>query len=782
MTKKLFLSIILLQLFFFCAGQDKIYVSTIGNDNNIGTLAKPFKTLNAAIKNAITRAGKDITIEMRGGTYNLDKTINISSNHFLLHSLSIRPYQIEKVTITGSKKVNVQWETYKNGILYASLNVLKSPDQLFLNGKSLPMARYPNYDTSARVFHGTASDAISDEKVKNWKNPAGGYIHALHQGEWGGFHYVITGKNDTGKLTYEGGWQNNRPSPMNKQHRFVENIFEELDSPGEWFYDQASKTIFLYPPKGTDIKKAEITISQLIDLIHITGNSSKPIKNISINNISFTQTARSFMLTKEPLLRSDWTIYRGGAILVEGSENVSINNCSFFELGGNAVFVSNYNKNVVIKDNNINNIGGNAIAFVGNPDAVRSPAFRYELFVPWNKMDYIPGPKSNDYPTNCSAQGNLIHDIGTIEKQIAGVEISMASHINVSHNTIYNVPRSGINIGDGCWGGHVVEYNDVFNTVLETGDHGAFNSWGRDRFWRPERNIIDSIVLAKPGIELLDVVDPIIIRNNRFQCDHGWDIDLDDGSTNYFIYNNVCLNGGLKLREGYHRVVTNNILINNTFHPHVWLKNSDDVFKHNIVTSGYAPILMKSWGKQIDSNFFLSGEGIAKAQKLNLDKNSLTGDALFLNTNAGNYSVKPGSPALTIGFKNFDMNFGVTNPVLKKIAAKPVIKPIYTYLDKQTGAQVEWLGATFKNIETLGERSAAGLHDNNGALLEGLLPNSLAEKNNLRKGDVIITMGNSAVNSISDLMQIYQTNKWMGGAECVIIRNQSEMKLRVSFK
>ena len=40
------------------------------------------------------------------------------------------------------------------------------------------------------------------------------------------------------------------------------------------------------------------------------------------------------------------------------------------------------------------------------------------------------------------------------------------------------------------------------------------------------------------------------------------DIDLDDGSSNYHIYNNICLNGGLKLREGFYRTVENNIIIN----------------------------------------------------------------------------------------------------------------------------------------------------------------------------------------------------------------------------
>lgn len=782
MTKKILLSLILLPVYFFSSGQDKIYVSTTGSDNNVGTLAKPFKTLNAAITNSLSRVGKDVVIEMRGGTYALGKTINVSAKAFLPRSLSVHPYQNEKVTITGSKKIKLHWMPYKNGILKAALDVTNSPDQLFINGSTMHMARYPNYDSTARVYNGTAADAISDERVKTWKNPAGAYIHALHQGEWGSFDYLITGKDDSGKLTYIGGWQNNRPAPMNKQYRFVENIFEELDAPGEWFYDASAKTIYLYPPKGTDIKNAEITISQLTDLLHFTGNSSKPLKNISISNISFTQTARTFMLTKEPLLRSDWTIYRGGAILLDGTENVQIKNCNFFELGGNAVFVSNYNKNDVIRDNHIYNIGGNVIAFVGNPDAVRSPAFNYDLSVPWDEMDYTPGPKNNNYPQYCLAQGNLIHNIGIIEKQVAGVEIAMSFHITVSHNSIYNVPRAGINIGDGCWGGDVLEYNDVFNTVLETGDNGAFNSWGRDRFWSPDRDVIDSIVAAKPGIEFLDVIDPNIIRNNRFQCDHGWDIDLDDGSSNYRIYNNVCLNGGLKLREGYHRIVTNNILINNTFHLHVWLKNSGDVFMHNIVSTPYAPILMNHWGKEIDSNFFLSKAALLKAQELNLDKNSIADNALFVDAKAGNYRVKTGSPAFKMGFKNFDENFGVTLPALKKIAAKPVIKPLYATLNKEKGAQVEWLGARFKNIETLGERSASGLHDNNGAMLEDLPLHSLAEKNDLKKGDVIIKMNNQDINSISDLLQVYQNVKWMGSVECIIVRNQSEMKIKISFK
>ena len=86
---------------------------------------------------------------------------------------------------------------------------------------------------------------------------------------------------------------------------------------------------------------------------------------------------------------------------------------------------------------------------------------------------------------------NLIHDIGLVEKQTAGVQISMAMNITVRHNSIYEVPRAGINVSEGTWGGHIIEYNDVFNTVRESSDHGAFNSWGRDRFWHPDRKTMD---------------------------------------------------------------------------------------------------------------------------------------------------------------------------------------------------------------------------------------------------------------------------------------------------
>ncbi len=112
------------------------------------------------------------------------------------------------------------------------------------------MARYPNFDPDARPYNGAAADAFSPQRAARWTDPSGGFIHAMHRAHWGGYHYRITGKNEKDEVTFEGGWQNNRQMGMHPQDRFVENIFEELDAPGEWFYNARELDALLLPACG----------------------------------------------------------------------------------------------------------------------------------------------------------------------------------------------------------------------------------------------------------------------------------------------------------------------------------------------------------------------------------------------------------------------------------------------------------------------------------------------------------------------------------------------------
>lgn len=763
--------------------QKTIYVAPNNSGIELGTLKAPFPTLQKAIDYGSRQSG-DITIEIKKGSYYINKAIRLDASYFKPRSLQIRAAKNEEVILSAGKKIVPHWLPFKNGIYVAKIDSTLSFERLYCNDELQVLARYPNFDSTAKVFNGTAPDALDAKRINKWANPVGGYVHALHSGEWGGFHYRITGRQANGQLALEGGWQNNRPSALHKEFRFVENIFEELDAPEEWYFDREKGLLYFFPKANTDLEKASFVVAQLKNTMLFKGTPDFPLKNISLQGISFKHNERSFMDTKEPLLRSDWTFYRGGVLLFDGTENCTIRNCVFEGVGGNAIVFSNYNKNNTVTGCHIFNIGASAVAFVGNMDAVRSPSFGYPNNVPYEQLDKSPGPKSKNYPQYCKVDNNLLHNLGMIEKQATGVQIEVAEGITISHNSIYNVPRAGINIGDGCFGGHIIEYNDVFNTVKETGDHGSFNSWGRDRFWSSNRRYMDSLVAVHPELILLDAQKTTIIRNNRWRCDHGWDVDLDDGSSNYHIYNNLFLNGGLKFREGFYRKAENNIMVNNSFHPHVWFKSSEDVFERNIVMKAYAPISVRYWGKSIDRNLFPNSAALEKARETGTDKNSMAGDPLFINPAQGDFRVSKNSPALKLGFKNFAMDqFGVQIPSLKKIALQAPIPKLMKYVLLPNGAQViDFLGGKIKSVEGLGDRSAYGLPDATGVIIVNA-GNAALAKASLQPKDVIRKADDKAIRNTMDLISYFDSVKnFKPDIRLSVVRGQQLITITISVQ
>lgn len=757
----------------------EIYVSPSGDDSNSGTQEMPVRTIEKAFDKAKTinkTTTKPITINLQKGDYRLSKPLLITPQ---LNDLSIVGEGVDKVSIKGSKILKTNWKNYKKNIWVTTVPVDIDFNQLFVNDEKQIIARYPNFDEDGGYWHGFAADAISQERVSKWENPTGGFVHAMHKGRWGGFHYEITGVDKNGELKLIGGHQNNRPSPMHPKFRMVENILEELDGEKEWYFDKTKRKLYLWAEDEIDLNTALVEVTTLKHLIELEGTPERPVKNVKIEGIHFEHSKRTFMEAYQRLLRSDWTIYRGGAILFNGTESCAINNCEFSNLGGNVIFINGYNRQTEIVGNHIHNCGASAISFVGDSTAVRSPSFTYKDFIPFEKMDTISGPANELYPAECSAKDNLIYEIGRVEKQVAGVQISMAMKIHVAHNSIYDVPRAGINVSEGTWGGHIIEYNDVFNTVEETGDHGAFNSWGRDRFWYPKRKISAQLVTNNPQMPYWDAMHTTIIRNNRFRCDHGWDIDLDDGSSNYEIYNNLCLNGGIKLREGFYRVVENNIMVNNGFHPHVWFENSEDVFRKNIMMTKYADIRLKGWGREIDFNLFPDATSLTIAHKNNTDPNSLYGNPMFTNPEKGDFKVKADSPALKLGFKNFSMNrFGVQKTELKAIAKQPEISVLNFYsLIENKETTKKWLGGTIKNIETKEEQSSLGLFSMHGALILKVNKGSKLALAGIKQGDVIIGIEKEKVKNPSDLISKYQAVLWHEQVKLKVVRFQKEMEI-----
>ena len=771
-------------------------VAPDGADTNPGTKARPFASI-ARARDAVRASGKagrePVTVFLRGGTYYLDSTLVFTSadSGSATAPVVYAACEGETPVVSGGVRISLTWEPYRDGILKAKAPADFATDQLFINGVRQPMARYPNFDPKAKYFFGFAADAFSRKRAARWTDPAGGFIHAMHRSHWGDFHYRITGKDAKGEVLYEGGWQNNRRMGMHGQHRFVENLFEELDAPGEWFLDAGTGTLYVYPPVGVDLSKAVVEGVRLKHLVAFRGSEQTPVRFITLRGLTFRHAARTFMENREPLLRSDWTTYRGGAVVFDGAEDCTVRDGFVDTVGGNGIFVNTYNRRITITGCRILNAGASSISFVGDPKAVRNPRFEYHERQALADIDRTPGPKTNNYPADCLVHDNLLVRNGRVEKQTAGVNLSMAARITIRHNSIYDCPRAGINICDGTWGGHVIEYNDVFDTVKETGDHGSFNSWGRDRFWHLTDLADDELGTGRlADLPKWDAVETTVIRNNRWRCDHGWDIDLDDGSTNYHIVNNLCLNGGIKNREGFYRVVENNIMVNNGFHPHVWYANSGDVFRRNIVCRAYRPARMsktRAWGREMDENLLHSAEKTGPAVELQKasrrDEHSVYGDARFVAPGVGDYRVQDGSPARGLGFLNFPMDrFGVVSPALRAIARTPVLPaaPGKAARGKPaSGRRYAWFGADVRTLAGQGDLSATGLAKEKGVLIVHLPGNAPAAVMGFREGDVILSVGGKATDTAGDLLRVLKQPPKTKGVDVAVWRDQKTIRMAV---
>lgn len=791
-----------------CAGvvttaeAQNIYVSTQGKDTWPGTEKKPVATFARAQQLARQYAhDEDVTVWFDDGIYYLPQTVVLTAADSKTRpaTLTFKARHTGKAVISGGRQLHLKWELQADGIYSAAVEEEGTIDQLYINGVRQRMARFPNaepgegknvFDTwtlKADAPSDPARNPLDPKRTASWKNPKGGFVHAMHNFLWGDMHWQITGRNADGTLRMEGGWQNNRQSEMHSVYRMVENIREELDAPGEWFYDAGTRRIYYMPQPGTDMGRAKVEVVRLTHLIELNGTKQQPVSGVRIEGLVFRHAQRTFMQNKEPLLRSDWTIYRGGAVVFNGAVDCVMADCEFDQVGGNSIFVNNYNRRLLFTGCYIHESGANGIAFVGDPAAVRSPLFSYGP-QDYAHIDHKAGPQGDNYPQECTVEDCLITRTGRDEKQTAPVQISMSYRIRVSHCSIYDVPRADININEGTFGGHVIEHCDVFNTVLETGDHGSFNSWGRDRYWTPNVEEVSRVVEKTPDMPWWDMVEPNTIRDSRWRCDHGWDIDLDDGSSHYRIYNNLLLNGGLKLREGYDRIVTNNIIVNNSLHPHAWFAGSGDVFKHNIVSCAYRPVMMQSaiaadgkWGKEIDYNLFAATDAARTRYMVNqADLHSIAADPLFVDAANGDFSVAENSPAWSVGFHNFDIqSFGVVSQRLRAIAKTPVIPAIVAQDDEAddgAAATQSWLGATLK--EARGDAlSAFGVgFDKAGIAVESVAAASEAARLGLRAGDLILAVNGERTVDFSMFGNFPKNSSSV--KEIVIVREQKIQKIK----
>lgn len=719
-------------------GRKRIFVSIDGNDNGSGDDKHPVATLLRA-RDLARETDHTVPVEIvvGGGTHYLESTLVLTpeDSGTMDAPVTFLAEPGEQPVISGGRGLDCAWRSYRDGIMMCFLPEVKDGKlyftQLFVNGKRQMRARYPDFDnsdTEAYTGYAPAKGCIPDDApdplpqenddmtfsgapsrgfeydpenfTKNvWKRPQEAVVHVYQNSYWGNLQFGLKAiEPETHRIWFgEGGQQMGAkwcrtPASVGKRSRyFVENVFEELDSPGEWYLDKGEGILYYMPAKGLNLEDAVVEVPVLESVVEIRGTQSKPVRHIGFRGFRVTHTLSTFMERYEVPSLGDWAIHRGGSFLVEGARDCRIEECSFDAVGGNGVFVNKYNRGIEISSCKFTETGESCVCFVGSLEETNG--------------------HQKAFPYECKAENNLMHDCGVFGKQIAGIYISRAKRITAGHNHIHSMPRAGICIGDGTWGGHIIEHNHIHDTCLETCDHGPFNAWGRDRTWcvvHAAHGDHTGMVNHHAGDIFVDAMEPVVVRGNFFQEHSGWGLDLDDGASNYDIYNNLTVGCSMKLREGAHRTIHNNIWVNgaNSVCFHVGNVDNHDRYFCNITvmaldkmqgeddleflmgsTSGeiytlLAPPTKGPWLEECDRNCFYSDTdafearvrerapgGQGKGRKLSLeewrehgfDRNSVWGDPMFVDPRNNDYRVKPGSPALKVGFENFEMGkWGLT--------------------------------------------------------------------------------------------------------------------------
>ena len=252
------------------------FVSTTGNNNNPGTIEKPFKTIQKCAE--LAKAGD--TCYIREGTYR--ETVTPANSGEPGRPITFTAYQNEKVTISGADIIEGEWQDHENGIykitLEPKLDRGIGNNQIFVNGEMMIEARWPNIENAVglkRDNHVISSDGelLELNQTENNYYQASAYYQSpelkqFPEGFWDeAYISFVPGYEWWGNVGTAIGSTSERidfefkfPTHWLEYHKpsgddpfYIWGIYGALDSEKEWFFDVAGTegktfTLYLKPP------------------------------------------------------------------------------------------------------------------------------------------------------------------------------------------------------------------------------------------------------------------------------------------------------------------------------------------------------------------------------------------------------------------------------------------------------------------------------------------------------------------------------------------------------
>ncbi|HOW73491.1 MAG TPA: right-handed parallel beta-helix repeat-containing protein [Phycisphaerae bacterium] len=589
-----------------------------------------------------------ITVWVHDGTYDLAEPLVLTAEDGGSKGAQVTyaAFESDHPVIGGGRAITGFKPVEKDGKTLWAADIAAVKDgrwffrQLFVNGQRRPRTRLPKEgfytftglpdikpDTEWNA--GQKQATFTPGELRNWGNLREVEIVALHF--WVESHLPIAEIDEparTVKFDAPSVFRLTEAGDHKQMARYyVENVFEALDTPGQWYLDRKAGTLYYMPKPGETPENVTIMAPRLPHLVRLEGQSdgSRPVSDVQFRGLTFRHTEWSLPPGKAGDVQAAHSL--PGAIVLSRAVRCSITDCRVEQVATYAIEIGAGSEDCQVVDCTLTDLGAGGVK-IGH-DTARTTVDNSEI----------------------SQAGRIFHSA-------VGIWIGNSGDNKVTHNHIHDLYYTGVSVG-WSWGygpskavGNVIEYNHIHDI-----GQGLLSDMG--------------------GVYTLGVSPGTTIRYNRIHDVDafyygGWGIYNDEGSTDILIENNIVYrtkHGGYHQHYGKENRIRNNIfalakvaqIIRSRPEPHVSF-----FFDHNIVYYSEGSLLGSSWENnnyKLDRNVYWRTDGGAidfaggsfdDWKKRGQDEHSVIADPLFTDPAAGDFTLRPDSPAVKLGFQPID--------------------------------------------------------------------------------------------------------------------------------
>lgn len=476
------------------------YASPSGSDSADGAEATPFRSVTRAIEAA--RSHAPARIILRGGTYVLDEPVVLDARD---SGLTVESYPGETPILSGARRIE-GWQPDAGGRWKAKAPAVDFR-QLYVDGRRAVRAR-GNCPEGVERFgdleyiDADAGHIFPDAAIAEWRNPADIEFHYLVV--WAHMICKVESVERTGdgraRVHMQRPWfflASKKEGVQAGLPTYIENAFELLDEPGEWYLDRREGWVYYMPREGEDLGKSIVTVPVLETLVRLDGTLDRPVEGVRFNGITFADATwlrpgreghcdvqANFTCEPTNLYARDGFVCNvhneqrksPANVVLRAARNCAFEGCTFTRLGGAGLDIEHGSQGNRVDRCTFEEISGSGIQ-VGDVLAAAHHPTDPRLIVKDNRIE------------NC-----VIQNIGIDYKGSVGIFTGYTDGTVIAHNDIHDLPYSGISAGWG-WGESDagggaypipykyesptpsanlrIEYNRIHRVMLEMSDGGG---------------------------------------------------------------------------------------------------------------------------------------------------------------------------------------------------------------------------------------------------------------------------------------------------------------------